>query len=362
MTSPIGKNGSPLLAVKDLRVAFRTWRGTVQALRGVSLDIKDGEVLGLIGESGSGKSVTARAIMRTLDTRPGIVGGHIIYRGDDLLAYSERRFQRIRGREISLVSQDPSSCLNPVFAIGEQLHDVIVRSPGFSSMGSGQAVSNRRPLLGRRAGLAKEAARKALIQVGLSNPDRILGGYAHQLSGGMRQRVLIAMALINNPSLLIADEPTTALDVTVQADILRLIRRLSSDRGLAVLFISHDLAVVSQLCDRVAVMYAGRVVEIAPIEAIFRRAVHPYTKALLALTAHQWADRKLLEVSGEPPDMIHVPAGCAFNPRCALAEVTCRTALPDLEDLGNGHWVECPPGANLSRRGDRIASPGVHYA
>jgi peptide/nickel transport system ATP-binding protein len=345
---PSGDVGASLLSIHDLFVEFATWRGTVHALRGVNLDIRPGEIFGLIGESGSGKTVTARSIMRTVTTKPGVTTGRILFKGKDLLSLSERRFREVRGKQITMVSQDPSSCLNPVFSVGEQLRDVIVRS---------RAVGDSRNLRGRRKGpWARKEAEQALLQVGLGDVDRILGSYPHQLSGGMRQRVLIAMALINRPDLLIADEPTTALDVTVQAEILRLVRRLANERNLAVLFVSHDLGVVSQLCDRVGVMYAGRVVEVAPIDVVFERAVHPYTRALLALSAHEWAQRKLLEIGGDTPDMIRFPYGCAFHPRCAFALPECGEVMPELERVDDGHWVECPPEAR--RRSGAPASAG----
>jgi oligopeptide/dipeptide ABC transporter ATP-binding protein len=329
-----------LVSIRDLHVKFKTWRGMVHALRGVDLDVARGEVVGLIGESGSGKSATARALVRALTTPPGIVGGQIYFKGEDVLKLSDRRFRRMRGRELTMVSQDPSSSLNPVFTVRQQLRDVIVRSP------------IRREREGKRRGRdwVEAVAREELRQVGLLDVERVLGSYPHQLSGGMRQRVLIAIALINRPSLLIADEPTTALDVTVQAEILRLMRRLAHERELAVMFISHDLGVVSQLCDRVAVMYAGRVVETASIEDIYRRPVHPYTRALLALTANEWADRRLLEIPGDTPDMIEVPPGCSFHPRCPYAQPECRERHPEPEEVGRGHWVECPPQVAERRR------------
>jgi len=332
-----------LVSIRDLHVKFKTWRGMVHALRGVDLDIAPGEVLGVIGESGSGKSASARALVRALTTRPGIVGGRILFKGEDVLKLSDRQFRRLRGREVTMVSQDPSSSLNPVFTVRQQLRDVIVRSP------------IRREHEGKSRGRdwVEAVAREELRQVGLPNVERVLDSYPHQLSGGMRQRVLIAIALINRPSLLIADEPTTALDVTVQAEILRLLRRLAHERELAVMFISHDLGVVSQLCDRVVVMYAGRVVESASIEDMYRRPVHPYTRALLALTANDWVDRRLVEIPGDTPDMIEVPNGCAFHPRCPDARPECGERHPEPEVVGGGHWVECPPQV-AARRGLQV--------
>jgi oligopeptide/dipeptide ABC transporter ATP-binding protein len=338
-----------ILSVRDLHVEFRTWRGVVHALRGVDLDVKRGEVLGLIGESGSGKSATARAILRTLPMSPGFTRGRIVFKGNDITGYSERRFREIRGKEITMVSQDPSSCLNPVFSVRDQLRDVLIRAPRQDA--NAPNTDRLRRFSERNRRFLEDAAREALRQVGLTNVDRVLASYPHELSGGMRQRVLIAMALINKPTVLIADEPTTALDVTVQAGILRLIRRLASERGLSVIFISHDLGVVSQLCDRVAVMYAGRVVEVASIRELFTAAVHPYSRALLALTARDWADRKLLEIAGDTPDMIDVPAGCAFHPRCRIVQPACTRAMPELTRVGDRHWVECPPGLALRERG-----------
>lgn len=340
-----------LLEIQDLHVHFRTWRGTVQAVRGINLRIGHNEILGLIGESGSGKSVTGRAILNLLTTPPGVVGGSILYEGQDILKMSPAELERVQGKAFTMISQDPLSSLNPVFTIGEQMADAIVWSELTGTRpASGQAVKllDRSSPEGRaRAQRARQQARTILSRVGLPAPERQLNAYAHQLSGGMRQKVLIAMALVNHPKLLIADEPTTALDVTIQAQILNLIKRLSRAEHLSVLYISHDLSVVASLCDRVAVMYAGQIVEQAPTRTLFQNPVHPYTRALLRLVSGQTKAGDLYEIPGEPPDMVHPPPGCAFHPRCPLAQPQCREFVPPLLQVEEGHWVACPPAVEL---------------
>lgn len=347
----ITRPAEPILEIRDLHVQFLTWRGVVNAVRGVDLRIERNHIVGLIGESGSGKSVTGRSILQLLSTPPGIVGGQIYFEGRSVLEMSEAELDRMRGREITYISQDPLSSLNPVFTVGEQMADAIVWS---SLVERGHGRGRVLDLLDRwsppgraRFGRATQRAAEILARVGLPDPARQLRAYPHQLSGGMRQRVLIALALVNRPKLLIADEPTTALDVTSQAQILNLIKRLSVSDNLPVLYISHDLSVVAQLCDRVAVMYAGRIVEEGETRQLFENPVHPYTKALLSVVANKARAEDMQEIVGEPPDMLLPPDGCAFHPRCPIAEPACMRQPPPFETVEARHWVACPPGRSL---------------
>jgi peptide/nickel transport system ATP-binding protein len=349
----MANSSAPLLELVDLEVRFQTWRGVVQAVRGVSLKINHNEIVGLIGESGAGKSVTGRSIMNLLTTRPGITGGQILVEGQDILTMAPSELDRIQGNAVTYISQDPLSSLNPVFTIGEQLIDAIIWSTQDNERSrSSWIYGPLKRLTPEERSKTKKAERRSvesLARVGLSDAERHMRDYPHQLSGGMRQRVLIAMALVKQPKLLIADEPTTALDVTVQAQILNLIKRLSESEGLAVLYISHDLSVVAQLCDRVAVMYAGHIVELADTKTLYRQPVHPYTSALLAVTSGNVRAEDLYEIPGEVVDMLDPPVGCAFHPRCPLAQESCRTENPLLKEIEEGHWVACPPGTDLYR-------------
>ena len=333
-----------LLKVKDLRVQFYTWAGVVQALRGVNLRINHNEFMGLIGESGSGKSAMALSILNLLSSPPGIVDGEIWFEGQDLLKIPKKELKRIQGKEITMVSQDPLSSLNPVFTIGEQLVDAILWAD-FSKHdlveGSVLKLVDRWSREGRkRVKWARELASELLARVDLPSPKQQLLAYPHELSGGMRQRVLIAMALASKPKLLIADEPTTALDVTVQAQILILIQDLALSEDLSVLYISHDLSVVAQLCNRVSVMYAGQIVEQATALEIFQNPQHPYTKALLQAISYSKAG-KFLEIPGEVADMINPPTGCPFHPRCSVAISHCQKWEPTLKEIELNHWVAC---------------------
>ncbi len=342
-----------LLAVENLQVQFRTWRGMVHAVNGISFRIYDNEIVGLIGESGSGKSVTGRSILNMTTGEPGIVGGSIRFEGLDILQTSRHEQDRICGLVISMISQDPLSSLNPVFTIGEQLIDAILRTRFDAQPWDIVKMIDRQTPAGRlRAKEASLEATRAIARVGLPDPERQLRLYPHQLSGGMRQRVLIAIALVSHPKLLIADEPTTALDVTVQAQILNLIGRLARSEGMSVLYISHDLSVVAQLCNRVMVMYAGQIVEQASTKALFREPIHPYTQGLIAAVSGLKAG-ELEEIRGEPPDMIDPPAGCAFHPRCPLAQAQCRQFMPPLEKAGPTHFVACPPSLERTVPGHR---------
>ncbi|NLD73251.1 MAG: ABC transporter ATP-binding protein [Chloroflexi bacterium] len=318
-------NGA-VLEVQDLVAAFFTRRGVVRAVGGVSFSLAAGDTLGIVGESGSGKSATALAILRSLPHPGRILGGDIRFLGEDLLLKSDTEMQRIRGRQIAMIPQDPTASLNPVMRVGTHLLEV----------------------LGVHLGLHGEAARKRAVElldtVGIPEADRRFGEYPHQMSGGMRQRVMIAMAIACHPTLLIADEPTTALDATVQAQILELIRSLSAELHSATIMITHNLGIVAGLCDEVAVMYAGCIVERGPRDTVFFRPRHPYTVSLLRCVPR--LDRvgvaELQSIPGQPPDLIRMPPGCSFWPRCPLASERCRVESPPLEaQEGPEHLSAC---------------------
>src|SRR2546425_7642361 len=316
---------APLLSVESLRTQFATSAGVVRAVDGLSFAIDRGEVLGLVGESGCGKSVTSLSIMRLVPPPGAIVGGHIRLDGDDLLDKDAEAMRRVRGARIGMVFQEPMTSLNPVFTIGDQIAAAVLAHAGGS----------------RRA--AWECAVEMLDHVQVPSPRERSRDYPHQLSGGLRQRAMIALALAPGPQLLIADEPTTALDVTIQAQILDLLRRLQAERGMAVLLITHDLGVVAELCHRVAVIYAGRIVELAPVENLFARPLHPYTRGLLQCLPHPSRfGQPLVSIEGVPPDTRQARAGCRFAPRCSYAVATCRVQEPVLEERERGHFVACP--------------------
>jgi peptide/nickel transport system ATP-binding protein len=314
----------PLLSVRDLTVTFPTRAGPASAVDGVSFDLAAGEVLGIVGESGSGKSLTALSILRLI-ARPGrIAGGAIVFEGRDLLAESESAMARLRGASISMIFQEPMSSLNPVFPIGDQIMEPLRQHRG----------------LDRRA--ARLAALELLDMVEIPDARRRLDEYPHQLSGGMRQRVMIAMALACRPKLLIADEPTTALDVTIQAQILDLLGGLQHELGMAVLLITHDLGVVAQFARRALVMYAGRVVESAPVRDLFRSPAHPYTRGLVASMPVMDGPRTPLQaIAGSVPQAAAMPPGCRFAPRCAEAHPACAAGIPPAIRLGPERNVAC---------------------
>jgi oligopeptide transport system ATP-binding protein len=304
-----------VLEVKNLRVRFDTRRGPLQAVDEFSLELDAGETVALVGESGSGKSVAGQAILGLVPSPPGVVEtGEVLLAGENLLSATPRRLRAIRGREIAMIFQDPASALHPLLPIGLQLSEVLEVHLG----------------LARRAARARCAA--ALGEVGLADPEARLDAYPHELSGGMRQRVMIAMALLLHPRVLIADEPTTALDSTVQVQILELLRRLQREHGTAILFISHDLGVVARVADRVQVMYAGRVVETASAAELFERPMHPYTLGLLQCVPKlaRSGDARLRAIPGAPPDPLEPHAGCAFAPRCAFVVDRCTKLRPPL--------------------------------
>jgi len=316
---------APLLEVDGLRIVFRSGRETVHAVNGARFDVAPGETAAVLGESGSGKSVTASAIMRLLQCPPAFVaGGAIRFKGQDVLAMPLARWRQLCGREIGMVFQDALASLNPVFSIGWQIAE-LYRAHGVAD---GRA--------------ADERAVDLLARVGIPDPAKRARDYPHQYSGGMRQRAMIAMAIALGPDLLIADEPTTALDVTVQAQIMDLLQGLQDEIGMAVMLISHDLGVVAEVADRVAVMYAGRVVERGAVREVLARPGHPYTLALLESVPHaRHKHTKLRPIVGSPPDMARIPAGCAFHPRCRFATEECRREAPQPAMIAPGRSVEC---------------------
>ena len=318
---------SPILSIRDLSVHFETEDGSITAVNQLSYGLREGEILGVVGESGSGKSAHALAIMRLISGPQGrIECGEIRFRDQDLLQVPERAMRDTRGREIAMVFQDPISSLHPVYTVGFQIREALRRH------------------LGLRGAAANERAAELLDRVGIPDAAQRLRAYPHELSGGMRQRVMIAMAIAGNPKLIIADEPTTALDVTLQAQIIELIKRLHRELGLTVIWISHDLGVVAGLAETVNVMYAGHLMERGPVADIYHQPRHPYTIGLLASIPRtdRASQRRLKPIPGRPPDLSRVGAGCPFAPRCVAAEARCRTEMPPLEKVGNaGHLVRC---------------------
>lgn len=334
--------GAVLLEVKDLHVVFHTYRGDVKALNGVELTLHEGEVVGLVGETGSGKSVTALSIVGLLPENAEVVRGTILFRGRDLLKEDKEALRQLRATKIAMVFQDPMTFLNPVLTVGEQLKEVFEtrNSSRWKLKGDGSALGAGRRR--GRAALAKEMAISALRMVRMPAPEEIMKRYPHELSGGMRQRAMIAMAVARNPDLLIADEITTALDVTIQAQILELLKALRRELASSVLMITHDLGVVAEICDTVCVMYGGRVVESAPVAEIFSKPRHPYTQALLRAIPR--ADREattLSSIPGTVPDLLFPPTGCMFHPRCPYAWKACAETRPAYAEVEKGHRVAC---------------------
>ncbi len=331
-TSPVTESGAaPLLQVRDLETLLFIGDRALPAVNKVSFTLGQGETLGVVGESGCGKSMTALSLLRLLPQPPArIVGGQVLFDGRDLLRLSTDEIRDVRGDAISMIFQEPMTSLNPVMTAGRQIAESLIRHRG----------------MGRRAAMARSV--EMLEQVRLPDPARRARDYPHQLSGGMRQRVMIAMAMATGPRLLIADEPTTALDVTIQAQILDLIDELQQRTGTALLLITHDLGVIAEMADRVVVMYAGSKVEEAPVEALFERPLHPYTIGLLASVPSIGRYREpasdqeqLAEIPGTVPGLSELPPGCAFAPRCALATERCRSQAPPLEEKRAGHAVSC---------------------
>jgi len=313
-----------VLEVQDLHMGFPVAHGTARAVDGVSLSLARGRVLGLVGESGCGKSMTALCLLRLVPSPGRITGGRILFQGRDLLTLPEREMRAVRGAGVAMIFQEPMTALNPVLTVGSQI---------------AEAIAVHRPVSRREAW---DRAVALLDEVGIPEPAARATDYPHQLSGGMRQRVMIAMAISCEPQVLVADEPTTALDVTIQADILALLRDLRERHGMAVLLITHDLGVVAEQADDVAIMYAGRIVEQAPVAEIFARPRHPYTQALLRSMPRlgHHVDR-LAQIPGHVPDLAKLPAGCAFRERCPIAVDACGAAPPPLEEKAPGHRAAC---------------------
>jgi oligopeptide transport system ATP-binding protein len=319
-------NEDNILQVKDLRISFSTYAGEVEAVRDVSFDLRQGETLAIVGESGSGKTVTAKSLMRLLpEANTLIKDGEVIFEGENLLTLSEQRMQKIRGSKIAMVFQDPMTSLDPTMRVGKQI------------------VESLRKHLGLSGQRAKERAVELLTLVGIPNPEDRVRQYPHQFSGGMRQRVVIAIALSCEPQILIADEPSTALDVTIQAQILELLRELQEQLGMSVMLITHDLGVVAHTAHRVAVMYAGKVVETGTLREVFYNPQMPYTWGLLSSIPLPTADRsqELIPIPGSPPDMLNPPKGCPFTPRCPYSMRICAEEMPEYTTFSAEHKAAC---------------------
>jgi len=318
----------PELFVKNLKVSFATSKKELIAVRGISYQLNQGEILALVGESGCGKTVSALSILRLIQEPPGkIVSGEILFAGKDLLKLKKKELQDLRGKDIAMIFQDPMTSLNPVLTIGEQIIETLLRHTSLSRK------------------KAWEKSFRLLEQVEIPSPNQKLDQYSHQLSGGMRQRVMIAMALSCSPRILIADEPTTALDVLIQAQILSLLKKIKNDTQMSILLITHDLGVVAEVAERVMVMYAGEIVESGSVNDLFRSPLHPYTIGLMesipTLESSQQKLSRLKEISGAVPSLSQVPFGCPFHPRCSAAETRCKTDKPKLKKISQTHSVSC---------------------
>ena len=319
---------TPELLVKNLKVSFSTSKKELIAVRGISYQLNQGEILALVGESGCGKTVSALSILRLIQEPPGkIVSGEILFAGKDILKLKKKELQDLRGKDIAMIFQDPMTSLNPVLTIGEQIIETLLRHTSLSRK------------------KAREKSFRLLEQVEIPSPKQKLDQYPHQLSGGMRQRVMIAMALSCSPRILIADEPTTALDVLIQAQILSLLKKIKNDTQMSILLITHDLGVVAEVAERVMVMYAGEIVESGSVYDLFRSPLHPYTIGLMesipTLETTQQKLSRLKEISGTPPSLSQVPFGCPFHPRCSAAETRCKTDKPKLKKISQTHSVSC---------------------
>ena len=319
------QSGEFLLDIQDLRTHFHTDDGVAKAVDGVNYSIKPGETLGVVGESGCGKSVTAMSVMRLIPMPPGeIVSGKILFQGRNLLELSEAEMRKIRGNEISVIFQEPMTSLNPVFKVGQQIGEALILHQKLTKLE------------------AREKTIELLRKVGIPDPAKRVDEYPHQMSGGMKQRVMIAMALACQPKLLLADEPTTALDVTIQAQILDLLKELQESEGMAILMITHDLGVIAECADHVAVMYAGKVVEFAPVVDLFENPKHPYTVGLFRSLPRVGEEKETLEViRGNVPNPLEFPSGCKFWPRCPHATDRCKSEEPVLESVGEHHTAAC---------------------
>lgn len=319
-------NNKVLLSIQNLQTFFYTSRGTVKAVDGISLNIKEGEIVGIVGESGCGKTVAALSILRLLSEPGRIVSGKIVYKGRDLLSLQDKEMRKIRGREIAMIFQEPMTSLNPVFTVGNQIAEAVKLHQKKSR---------------------KEAWQEAIRMLGvvaIPDPEKRVYDYPHLMSGGMRQRVMVAMALSCLPSLLIADEPTTALDVTIQEQILDLLKRLKKEFDLSILLITHDFGIVAEVVDRVAIMYAGKIVEESPVKAIFKDPKHPYTQGLLQSIPGRTGDapkKRLKTIEGNVPELLNLPGGCTFAPRCPSAMDRCREKFPEPIKLEENRKVSC---------------------
>jgi oligopeptide/dipeptide ABC transporter ATP-binding protein len=315
-----------VIEVNNLKVYFNTEEGIAKAVDGVSFDVKAGETLGVVGESGCGKSVTSLGIMRLIDTPPGeIVDGQVFFGGQDILKISDENMRNIRGNGITMIFQEPMTSLNPVYPVGYQIAEAILS----------HKKMNKKDL--------KALILNSLKNVGISSPEKFINMFPHQLSGGLRQRIMIAMALSCNPQLLIADEPTTALDVSIQAQILDLLNKLKKDFNMSIIFITHDLGVIAEMSDKVLVMYAGKVVEYTDVVSLFKKTKHPYTLGLLESIPKltQKENVELYSIPGLVPSAIHLPQGCKYNNRCPLSDNKCQEEEPELEEVEKGHFVRC---------------------
>ncbi|MET7366800.1 ABC transporter ATP-binding protein [Streptomyces sp. NPDC005566] len=314
-----------LLEVRDLHVEFHTREGVAKAVNGVNYSVAEGETLAVLGESGSGKSVTAQAIMGILDTPPGkISGGEILFKDRDLLKIKGEERRKVRGQEMAMIFQDALSSLNPVLSVGQQLSEMFVVHRGMSRKD------------------AKAKSIELMDRVRIPAAKERVGNFPHQFSGGMRQRIMIAMAMALEPSLIIADEPTTALDVTVQAQVMELLAELQRELNMGLILITHDLGVVADVADKIAVMYAGRIVETSPVHEIYKAPAHPYTKGLLrSIPRLDQKGQDLYAIKGLPPNLLHIPSGCAFHPRCPMAQAVCRTDVPPLYTVDESRRSAC---------------------
>lgn len=314
----------PLVEVRDLHVKFVSREATVQAVNGVSFEVRAGEVLGIIGESGSGKSVTMRALIRLLPRWRSVITGHMRVGEHDIMALGNRELTKMRGSKVSMIFQEPMTALDPVYTVGEQIAETVMKHEGCS----------------RQAGM--DRALELLQRVKVPSPERRLKAYPHELSGGLRQRAMIAIALSCRPQLLLADEPTTALDATVQIQVLILLRELQKEFGMGVIFVTHDLGVAAQIADKVAVMYAGRIVEYGSVRDVLMRPRHPYTLGMLASTVHgQLRDQDIEAIPGSPPDLRRLPPGCSFAPRCKFVLPECTASVPPELSVGEGQYARC---------------------
>jgi len=334
-----------LLKVEDLHTYFYTYEGVVKAVDGVSFDIKKGEIFGLVGETGCGKSVTALSIIGLIDEPGRIESGKIIFKGKDMLKLSEEERRKIRGKGITMIFQEPMTALNPVYTIGDQILEILLLHK--------HGIEN----IKKAPKELKEKEKKNVIEmlklVRMPDPERTINSYPHELSGGMRQRAMIAMMLATQPALLIADEPTTALDVTVQAQILNILMDMKNKLGISILLITHDLGVVAEICDRVAVMYAGNIVEIGDVYSIFKKPLHPYTRGLMAAIPSMAEKKEELKyIRGSVPNLIYPPSGCRFHPRCEYAKDICKKERPKLVEVEPGHWVACHFVEEIKRGGE----------